>query len=279
MKIWEAIIYGIFGGIAELLPISFSGHIAMLRNVFHMSSLAEGGGYYVRAAICLGVILAVYLSFPMDSRRFGRQICLTVGLKKRRNGERVNRLLQRSIMLCTIAFSFMLCSLFFLAAAERIERLLYIILFFLIYAGSVYLCCKGHVGNKTEKNASVTDFVIIGLARMICVFPGLSSLGASIAAGRSRGLAVEYNIRIAYMLTMAFQVVLFIFYLIRAIAYGMFSASILLPCIFAMLFATVFGYLAIQYFRYLLQRVKFNVFVYYILEIAAFASVLALINA
>ena len=129
MKIWEAIIYGIFGGIAELLPISFSGHVVMLRNVFHMSSLAEGGGYFVRAAICLGVFIAIYLSFPMESRRFGREICLMVGIKKRRRTERINRLLQRSIMLCTVAFLFMLCSLFFLAAAERIERLLYIVCF------------------------------------------------------------------------------------------------------------------------------------------------------
>ena len=52
MKIWEAIIYAVFGGAAELLPISFGGHSAILSGVFNLSSLSEGGGYYVRAAIC-----------------------------------------------------------------------------------------------------------------------------------------------------------------------------------------------------------------------------------
>ncbi len=279
MKIWEAIIYGIIGGIAELLPISFSGHVIIVRNVFDITPLTQGSGYFIRAAICLGVIIAIYLSFPTDSRRFAREIGLMIGVKKRRRNERVNRLLRRSIMLCSVALAIMLCSLFFLLAAERIERLLYVIAFFLIYAGLLYLCCRSRVGKKTERDVSIRDLSFIGFVRMLSVFPGLSSLGSSIAVGRACGVSVHYNIRIAYLLTLAYQIVLFFFYLIRGFAYGVFSASILLPCIMAMLFAIVFGYLAIQYFRYLLQRVKFNVFIYYTLEVAALATVLALINA
>lgn len=278
MKIWEAIVYGILGGIAELLPISFSGHVLLLRNAFHMSSLAEGGGHFVRAAICIGILIAIYLSFASETRRLGREVMLMCGLKKRRRNERVNRLLRRSIMLCVVALLPMLCSLFFLAKAERIERLLYVIIFFLLYAFFVYLCCRRKPGKKDEKNVAVGEMAIIGVARMLSVFPGLSSLGASIAVGRAAGLEVRYNIRIAYLLTFVFQLVLFIFYLIRAFAYGVFTASILLPCLLAMLFAAVFGYLAIQYFRYLLQRVKFNAFIYYTLEIAALSAIIALIN-
>lgn len=63
MKIWEAIIYGIIGGLTEVLPVSFAGHAALLRGAFNLSSLNEGSGLYVRAAICLGVALAVLLAF------------------------------------------------------------------------------------------------------------------------------------------------------------------------------------------------------------------------
>lgn len=279
MKIWEAIIYGIFGGITELLPVSFSGHVALLRNAFHMSSLSDGGGYYVRAAICIGVILAIYLSFPTEVFTMGRQIGLMTGIIRRKRGEKPNRLLSRSVMLCASAFAVMLCSLFFLASAERIERLLYIIIFFLINAGLLYLCCRGRVGKKDEKNVTILNLLGIGLVRMVSVFPGMSSLGSSMAIGRATGFALEYNIRIAYLLTFAYQIVLFFYYLIRAFAYGAFSAGIIFPCIFATLFATVFGYLAIQYFRYLLQRMKLYVFVYYSLEVAAIAVILAMINA
>ncbi len=279
MKIWEAIIYGIFGGIAELLPISFAGHVALLRNAFHMSSLSDGGGCYVRCAICLGVILAIYLAFPSEIFRMGHGIGRMTGLKKRKRSEKNDRLLTRSIMLCASALAVMLCSLFFLAAAERIERLLYIIIFFLINAGLLYLCCRGRVGNKNEKNVTILNLLAIGAVRMASVFPGMSSLGSSMAIGRASGISLEYNIRIAYLLTFAYQIVLYFFYLIRAFVYGTFSFGIILPCLFATIFATVFGYLAIQYFRYLLQRMKLYVFVYYSIEAAAVAVILAMINA
>ncbi len=272
MKIWEAIVYGIFGGLAELLPISFSGHAALLRNAFHMSSLSEGSGYFVRASICIGVALAIYLSFASETA----QVYKTLHSKRRR---RPSRLQRRSFMLGCIAFVLTLGSLVFLAAAERIERLPYVIAFFLLNAGLLYLCCRGKVGRKDEKNVTLGDVVLLGVARMLSVFPGLSPLGTGIALGRARGFSLQYNLRLAYLLSLAYQLVLFVFYLVRGIAFGSFAWGALLPCLLALVFSAIFGYFAIQYFRYLLQRAKLNVFVYYCLEVAALAAILALINA
>lgn len=95
MKIWEAIIYAVFGGAAELLPISFGGHSAILSGVFNLSSLSEGGGYYVRAAICLGVMAAIVLSFSAETLSFGRELLLITGLKRRRRGQRTDAVLRR----------------------------------------------------------------------------------------------------------------------------------------------------------------------------------------
>lgn len=201
-----------------------------------------------------------------------------IGLRKLRRGQKRNRLDHRSVVLCLFAFMFMLLSLFFLASAERIERLLYIILFFALNAGLLFLCCRGSVGKKDERSVTLFDMFLIGAGRMLSVFPGMSSLGSSMGIGRARGICLQYNIRIAYMLTLVFQIASFFFYLIRGFAYGTFSAGILMPCLFALLFSAVFGYLAIQYFRYLLQRMKLYVFVYYSLEAAAVAAILALIN-
>lgn len=279
MKIWEAILYGIFGGIAELMPISFSGHVALLRNAFHMSSLTEGGGYFIRAAVCLGVFAAIFLSFRSDCQKLGREVLCITGLKKPRRRECVDRLYRRSLSLGAFALVPMLCSLFFLAAAERIERLLYIIAFFLLNAGVLYLCCRGAVGKKTERNATPAELVLVGVCRMLSVFPGLSSVGTSMAVGRALGFDLSYNLRLAYLLTLVCQIPLFFYYLIRGFAFGAFSSGLVLPMLLAAVFSVVFGYLAIQYFRYLLLRKKLNVFVYYSLEVSAVAAILALINA
>lgn len=202
-----------------------------------------------------------------------------LGRRRVRPSQRPNRLQRRSFMLGCIAFFITLFSLFFLAAAERIERLLYVIVFFAVNAGILYLCCRGRVGKKDEKTVTLGDMVLIGVVRMLSVFPGMSALGSSVAIGRARGISLQYNIRIAYMLSLAYQAVVFVFYLIRGFAFGSFSAGIILPCLFSLIFSAVFGYFAIQYFRYLLQRVKLKVFVFYCLEVAALAAILALINA
>ena len=47
----------------------------------------------------------------------------------------------------------------------------------------------------------------------------------------------------------------------------------------ALLLAAVFGYLAIQYLRYLLHKEKFNLFSYYCWDAVAIALIVALINA
>ena len=279
MKIWEAIVYGIIGGATELLPTSFSGHVAVLRNAFHMSSLTDGGGFFVRAAICIGVFLAITAAFAGETRVLGRELLLMTGIKKQKRGQSPDRILRRSILLGMFALVPMLCSLFFLAPAERIERLLYIIIFLVISGILLFCCCRGREGNKDEKTVTLRDMLLIGFSRMLSVFPGLSGFGASIAVGRAVGLSKEYNLRLGCMLTQVLQIFLFFFYLIRGFIYGVFTADILLPMLFALIFSAVFGYLAIEYFRYLYQKDRLNIFVYYSAELAVIAAILALINA
>lgn len=43
MKIWEALIYGLVAGLTGLLPVSFSGHAAVLQDAFALSPLTQAG--------------------------------------------------------------------------------------------------------------------------------------------------------------------------------------------------------------------------------------------
>ena len=113
---------------------------------------------------------------------------------------------------------------------------------------------------------------------MVSVFPGLSSVGSSIAVAQARGLSTRYALRLTYLLTLCYEAAAFLFYLIRSIAFGSFTAAILLPMLVAMLVSGIVGYLAIQYFRYLLNRGKLVVLAYYCFDAAAIALVLSLIN-
>ena len=279
MRIWEAILYAIFGGATELLPISFAGHAAILQSTFGLASLSEGGGYYVRAGISLGVLLAVALSFPGESRALRTELLRMTGLKRLHRRERPDALRRRSVTLGFFALAPMLCSLFFVAAAERISSLLYVAGFFILNGLLIFFCSRGAAGRKTERDVTLTDTLVLGVSRMLSVFPGLSSVGTSMSLGRAQGLTPQYSLRLTYMLTLVYQCGAFLYRLIRAVAFGSFSGMILLQTALAAVLAAVFGYLAIQYFRYLLLRSKLNLFAYYCWDAAVIALVLALINA
>ena len=279
MNIWEAILYGLFGGASELLPISYTGHYALVRSAFNLTPLNEGGGYYIRIAVCIGVILAINLAFRQESLTLGREALRLSGLKKRKRGEPYDRLRVRSIAAGFIALLPMLLSLIFATLVDHFSGLLWVALLFILNGLILFFCFRTNEGGRTERAVVLSDMLWIGIARAFWVLPGISSLGMSLSVGRLRGLKNEYNTRLAYMLTLAFEFVAFFYHLIRAFIYGTFTFSILLPMLCTILVAAAAGYFAIQYFRYLMQRNKINFFAYYSWEAAAIVLVLALINA
>ncbi len=278
MKIWEAIIYGIFGGLTELLPLSFQGHYVFLLGAFNLTPLT-GSGYYVRAALCLGLMGAIFLSFPAESGAVGLEILKMTGLKRSRRREQKNVLLRRSILLGLFALVPMLCALIYLPFAERITSLFLTALLFLLNGFVLFLGFRMTAGRKSQGDATVLDTLLMGACRACSVFPGLSGLGSSLAVGNARGLSAQYNLRMACLPLLFFEFAAFVFYLVRGILYGSFTASLLLPMLFAMVCAAAAGYFAISYLRYLLRRDKLELFSYYAWGLGGILLFLSLINA
>lgn len=279
MKIWEAILYGIFGGASSLLPISFNGHYTLLRETFNLPPLTVGSGLYIRCAVCIGVIAAIILAFRSESATLGREVLHLTGLKKRRRSEQIDRPYIRSILLFALALIMSLLSLIYAAPASRFGKLLVVAALFAVNGALIFWYSKSASGKKDEKTVLLSDSFFIGLSRMIAAFPGLSPLAGSLFVGHARGLNTEYNYHVAYMLTLAYEVCSLIYHLIRAFVYAPFSADILLPFFIVLILTAGIGYLALQYLRYLLQRQKVAFFAYYCWDAAALALVLSMINA
>ena len=63
MSIWNAIILGLVQGIAEFLPISSSGHLAILQNLMGLKT-AEGGGYvFFDVLLHLGTLISICIVY------------------------------------------------------------------------------------------------------------------------------------------------------------------------------------------------------------------------
>ena len=279
MKYWMTILYAIIGGITELLPVSFSGHTAIFRQCLNIPSLQEGEGAYIRAAIALGTILAIYFSFyhqARDKRMTLRRI------RSRRSDQRTATDLQLKIrvkFLAVIALIPMLLSFIYLRKAEGITDLTWVAGLFLINTVLIALCTRGPAGDRAEKEVTLFDSLLIGIFRMVAIFPGLSSVGLSLCIGRARGFQDRFNLRFTYLLSLMYEIAAALYYLMIALRFGSFSAGLLLPCGIAFLISAVFGYFTLTYFRNLFMGNKMRSFTYYCIDAAAIAFIIAILNA
>ena len=67
MSIWNAVLLGLIQGIAEILPISSSGHLAIVNNLFKLSNLSEGHALF-EALLYLATLVSVCLVYWPELR-------------------------------------------------------------------------------------------------------------------------------------------------------------------------------------------------------------------
>ena len=280
MKIWEAIVYALVGGITELIPVSFPAHSAILQNVFHMTSLTTGEGPYIRAGICLGIVLALYMVFHDETKE--SRVLLR---KMRRHNPRRRRTQNESqssdlrvILLVFFGLIPMLFSFLFMGKAETNGSLIHITVFFVINGILLFACTRGPVGKREADDVTLYDSLLIGILRMLSVFPGLSSVGTSLCVGRARGMSSEFNFRFTYMITLCIQGISCVFFLFRGIFLGSLSMRTVLSFVISVAVSAVTAFFTLLYFKNVVMKDKLKMFVYYCFDAAAIAFIIAIIN-
>ena len=280
MKLWEVIVYALVGGITELIPVSFPAHSAILQNVFHMTSLTAGEGHYIRAGICFGIVIALYMLFrdeTKESQVLLRKMRARRSRHRRRQSETMGSNF-RLILLVFFALIPMLFSFLFMGRAEASFGLIHITVFFAINGILLVACTRGPVGKREADHVTLYDSLLVGVLRMLSVFPGLSSVGTSLCVGRARGMSSEFNFRFTYMLTMCIQAICGVFFLFRGIFLGSLTIMTVLSFIIAIVVSAVTAFFTLLYFRNVVMKDKLKMFVYYCFDAAAIAFIIAIIN-
>ena len=134
----------------------------------------------------------------------------------------------------------------------------------------------GH-GNKTEKAMTLSDALVIGLAQMIAVVPGLSRSGTTISAGMLRGFDRTFAVKFSFFLSIPAVLGANLLSLVKAISAGINWAEVpMYLCGVAA--ALVSGYLAIFALNRIAQRGKFGGFCYYCWGAGLLTLILSLIS-
>lgn len=261
MTYWTAIILGLVQGVAEFLPISSSGHLAILQNFLHLGSADEHLLFDV--LLHLGTLAAVILAFWRDVSGLVREGLCMVYLKKLRRGQKPDRLKRRTIWFIILGTLPLFAVIFIKDAVESLYSNTFFIGFALLLTGGLLFAADrmGH-GNKNEKNATLGDILLVGLAQALAVTPGLSRSGTTISVGMLRGFDRSFAVRFSFLLSIPAVLGANILTLVDAVQAGI-NASLLPMYLAGVAAAFVSGYMALYLLRMMVQRGRFGGFAYY----------------
>lgn len=266
MNLIEVIILGAVQGLTEFLPISSSGHLIIFSNLIETNLDAKELSSLI-IFLHLGTLLAVlfhYRTFILDL------------LKGLLNKKRESIITSRNIVLATIpALAFAV--IYTKIEDELTERTLLIITTFgLFISGFVFILTKWiKEGSVTTETLSIKSSILIGLAQVVALLPGISRSGSTITAGRLNKLdntsSVNFSFYMSLPIITAAFAYSFLSFLTESDSVNQSSLSFDL-IIAGIITSAIFGYLSIRFMLNFLKDKSLFIFGIYCI----FAGIISL---
>ncbi len=277
MTIWNAILLGLVQGIAEFLPISSSGHLSVLQNLFHMST-TEDGHMFFDVLLHFGTLVSICIVYWSDITAMVRETIQFFRNAGRPAAERQTRLPAARLVLMILIATLPL--ILILPIKDRVEQLYYhtfaIGMFFVITGFILFVSDKMPAGKRTEKTMRVKDALVIGLCQCVATIPGISRSGSTITAGMATGLNRDFAVKFSFMMSIPAVLGAMLLNLIDAIKTGV-DASLLPAYLIGTVVSTVTGVFAIKLVKRITSKGKFGNFAYYCWGVGALTIILSLI--
>lgn len=254
MNFFYAIFLGLLQGITEFLPISSSGHLALVESFLGI----EEAGLTFDVALHLGTLVGVIIYFRRDFILMFRAL---VKLRQLSAEERSQRLLALYVCLGTIPA--VIAGYVLKDAAETVFRAPVLIAGTLAGAGLLLLLAdKWGTHQRPMKSLGIIDVVIIGFAQAIALVPGVSRSGITMTAGLMRGLNRMSAARFSFLLSAPVILGAGVYNLPAIIRQGS-EAGQQGFYLAGFIAAAVSGYLVIAFLLRFVQSHSFAVFAYY----------------
>lgn len=215
MNLFEAIILGIIQGVAEFLPISSSGHLAIFKNFFGL----EEAGIAYDILLHVGTLVAVFICFWSDIWELivnGVGIlvdaCKNIGIffvnlfnKNKKDyvmKEYVNVIstpFRRYVMLIIVAtIPTGLMGVLLKDMIEAVSATLIVPGICLLITSVILLIAdNAKDGNENEENVSYKKAGFVGICQGFATMPGISRSGTTVTAcllaGMERTFAVKFS--------------------------------------------------------------------------------------
>jgi len=260
MNIIEAIILGAIQGATEFLPISSSGHLALL----HYFLGAKASDLSFDVALHLGTLLAILVYFRDDFLQMGKAV-IGFGLEEKER----RRLRHLAFFLAAATIPGALAGLFLGELAETSFRHPALVATVLAGAGLLLLLAD-QAGKRVRDfdKISFKDAILIGLAQACAIVPGVSRSGSTITCALALGLTRQAAVRFSFLLSAPIILGAGMHEIQGIMANGLNDGQ-MLPYLAGFFASAVSGYLFIAcIIRYIRTR-SFAIFAYYRFAVAA----------
>lgn len=202
MTVINAIILGLVQGIAEFLPISSSGHLSVLQNLFNMST-AENGHLFFDVLLHFGTLVSICIVYWQDIVNMFFEVISFANLGPLAGERKKEYPAARLFLLIVVAT---LPLFLILPINDMIEGLyshsIFIGIAFILTGCMLFVSDKMLEGRKTERSMGFLDALIIGICQAIATIPGLSRSGTTITAGLATGLKREFAMKFAFLMSL-----------------------------------------------------------------------------
>ena len=262
MSILTAVLLGLVQGVAEFLPISSSGHLAIAEHLLNLQGAASVTDFY-DVLLHLGTLAAVFAAYWGDIREMIAEFFCGVGDLVHHSTPSPVPPARRLILMIVVGTLPLFVMVPFRHFFTSLGDNMYFIGGALIATGILLFASdRARRGRKTERTATMLDALLVGIGQAVALCPGISRSGMTITAGCFAGFERKFAVRFAFLLSIPAVLGANILTLKDALEEGIDWAS--MPAyLIGVAVAAVSGYACIRLLRYVADKGRFGAFAYY----------------
>ena len=242
-ELW-ALIYGVIQGVSEFLPVSSSGHLALLPRLFHF----KDPGVIFDLVMHLGTAFAVIIYYRKDLAKLLGEGCEIIKYRSLKRG----MFFQNFSLATVFSFIFILLIKDLALSFGRSEVLIGGNLIFfgiLMYLSDL----KNQSSESLVREKNYKKSIIIGISQSLAIFPGVSRSGITLTSSRFLRLSRLEASRFSFLLSLPI-ILASIVYKLPAIYSGEAIQTSPIIIIIGIFSSFIFGIITIHFFIKLISR-------------------------
>ncbi|MFC1696822.1 undecaprenyl-diphosphate phosphatase [Nanoarchaeota archaeon] len=255
INIIQAIFLAIIQGITEWLPISSSGHLAIVE---HFLNITAKDLVFFNVMLHFGTVLVIILVFRKEI------INLLKSLFSKSRDKTTIEYKKMFYLLILASIPIALIGFFFYDFFENAFSNMILVAIALIITGLILYSSKLTLKSQKKKSITILDSIFIGIAQALAVMPGISRSGATISTALIRNIDRQKAATFSFLLAIPAILGATAFQLYKGIQENQILINQTLGItIIGVLVSFMVGYISLTWLLKIIKQGNFHYFSYY----------------